>query len=69
MPKVSESIIFNQINEYIESFLSNLQTGFRAIHTIHCTVYNGPSVAIRQSVCALIALFLYTLLNDLVALN
>ena len=32
MPKVFEIIIFNQINEYIEPFLSNLLTGFRENH-------------------------------------
>ena len=32
MPKVFERIIFNQINEYIEPFLSNLLTGFRKNH-------------------------------------
>ena len=37
MPKVFERIIFNQINEYIEPFLSNLLTGFRKNHnTQHC---------------------------------
>ena len=36
MSKVFERIIFNQINEYIEPFLSNL-TGFRENHnTQHC---------------------------------
>ena len=32
MSKVFERIIYNQINEYIEPFLSNLLTGFRKNH-------------------------------------
>ena len=37
MPKVSERIIFNQINKYIDPFLSKLLTGFRKNHnTQHC---------------------------------
>ena len=37
MSKVFEKIFFNQINKYIEPFLSNLLTGFRKNHnTQHC---------------------------------
>ena len=39
MSKVFERNIFNQINEYIEPFLSNILTGFRKNHnTKHCVV-------------------------------
>ena len=36
-------------------------------HNDNSPVYNGPSVAIRPSFCAVFAIFLYTL-NDLVVL-
>ena len=37
MSKVLKRITFNQISEYIETFLSNLQTGFRKNHNMqHC---------------------------------
>ena len=37
MSRVFEIMIFNQINEFIEPFLSNLLTGFRKNHnTQHC---------------------------------
>ena len=47
------------VEERFQAFLSRYQIGLEI--SIRRPVYNVPSVAIRLSICALVAFFLYTL--------